>query len=189
MMHSVGSVAIQRPPVMRSLLDYPASDNCVTYLNLCVKCETSEKSVSPELSSISSNISFQTQLAMPIQTSIQNPLIQTPTTHRSQSNSPENLTPTPCKFYSNGFCKNGSSCRFVHESFPINLNNHNHQMPLFSSDVNNIQIRKKRKNEEVQICEHYLAGRCKFGRSCFKFHPPRTSRHHAIRGQNSGFYG
>lgn len=55
----------------------------------------------------------------------------------------------------------------INNSLLRNNNNNKHNKRGGNKHNNN--------NEGQTICEHYLQGRCKFGKSCFKFHPAEIS--------------
>eukprot|EP00178_Gracilaria_changii_P000622 TRINITY_DN10790_c0_g1_i1.p1 TRINITY_DN10790_c0_g1~~TRINITY_DN10790_c0_g1_i1.p1 ORF type:complete len:209 (-),score=11.29 TRINITY_DN10790_c0_g1_i1:37-597(-) len=95
---------------------------------------------------------------------------QAPTANNNNHNTnprpdvPQNhFTPfsTPCKFYMNGFCKNGKSCRYRHVricDFFLN---------------GSCKFGNQCRNHHQKACMFFSKGRCNSGNSCQFFHDQR----------------
>ncbi len=84
----------------------------------------------------------------------------------------------PCKFFAQGFCKNGNSCNFVHDRRPIQNNDGfvNTVLPTIERVNNNsgFVARFNGENRSSLVCTFFLRGMCNKGDEC-RFTHPTTS--------------
>lgn len=83
----------------------------------------------------------------------------------------------PCKFFAQGFCRNGDSCGFIHEQ---NILAKNHFEPVVSAlpaierlNINPAaSIHLDGEVDSAQICTFFLKGSCNKSDKCKYVHPP-----------------
>lgn len=78
---------------------------------------------------------------------------------------------TLCKFFAQGFCRNGDSCSFIHES---RASTGLHLMP--STETPNLKPAAvsdcNGESKPAQNCRFFLQGKCSKGKECRYIHPP-----------------
>ena len=72
---------------------------------------------------------------------------------------------TPCKFFAQGFCRNGDSCDFIHER---NTCTQNHFEPVNPAAATHFNGRAK----STRICTFFMQGLCDKSDKCWYVHPP-----------------
>lgn len=100
--------------------------------------------------------------------------------HMASTFTPYTMAPTkmtPCKFFAQGFCRNGDYCDFTHEQ---NTSTQNYLGPVASSfpAIERLHINPgaathlNREPKSTQICAFFIQGSCNRGDKCWYIHPP-----------------
>lgn len=84
---------------------------------------------------------------------------------------------TPCKFFAQGFCRNGDSCNSIHER---NIGTQNHFGPVAAAfpAIERLNINLAASTylnggaKSTQICTFFMQGSCNRGDKCWYVHPP-----------------
>lgn len=84
---------------------------------------------------------------------------------------------TPCKFFAQGFCRNGDSCDFIHER---NTCTQNHFEPVASAfpAIERLNINSAAAThlnggaKSTRICTFFMQGSCDKSDKCWYVHPP-----------------
>ena len=90
-----------------------------------------------------------------------------------------------CKNYLAGRCKFGGDCRRIHEGDDIPQDNVGGKKPHEKKERKPRAPRDPDADVSGEICQNYIAGRCKFGYDCRRIH---SSDHH-VEGRSYSFSG
>lgn len=86
------------------------------------------------------------------------------------------MAPPRCVFYAQGTCRNGSSCRFVHDGPPSTQNTGFEEtgsaLPVRQRPDNNAVATAPNPNDArtPKICKWFLKGSCHYGDKCRNLH-------------------